>query len=105
MDPNQRRALQKCTVELVNDMNPKALRVALYAKKMLTPDEVERLQLPVMTSRDQNMFILQKVPTKGSRAFDLFVDCLQETSEENPIHEELAEQLVKELTSLRQQGE
>ena len=103
MDQDKRRALQRCTVELTRDMNPKAMRTVLFAKQMLTPDEYERLCLPNMTSRDQNMFILQKVPTKGSQAFDLFIDCLQDTAEENPAHLELVRQLMEELQNIQHQ--
>lgn len=42
MDPNQRCALEKCTVELVNDMNLQAMQAMLFTKKILTPNEYER---------------------------------------------------------------
>ena len=81
----------------MRDMDPEAMKGALFAKQMLTPDEVDRLGLPTMTRRDKNLFILQKIPSKGMRAFEYFIDCLQNTSEENPVHVELVEQLVREL--------
>ena len=100
MDTNKRLALQRLTVELSRDMNPNDMQTALHAKQMLTRDEMERLSLPVMTTREKNMFILSKVPSKGRRAFDLFVDCLQETAESNPVHKELIDQLVRKLREL-----
>jgi len=99
METKKRQVLQRCTVELVRDMDPDAMKGALFARQMLTPDEVERLSLPVMTRRDKNLFILQKMPSKGTKAFDYFIDCLQETSEDNPVHMELIEQLMKELNN------
>lgn len=104
MDPQKRRTLQKCTVELVRDMNPEAMKGALFAKQMLTPDEVDRLGLPTMTRRDKNLFILQKIPSKGMRAFEYFIDCLQNTSEENPVHVELVEQLLREFNDIQANG-
>ncbi|CAI8048343.1 hypothetical protein GBAR_LOCUS26685, partial [Geodia barretti] len=72
MDSLKREALRNQTVSLTDNMNPGLLGPYLYSKKLLTHDEFERLQLPTMTTRDRNLFILQKIPTKGSRAFDLF---------------------------------
>lgn len=91
------RALKRCTVELCRDMNPDAMKVELYAKKMLTSDEVERIGLPIMTTKDKNLFILQKIPSKGVRAFDYFIDALKSTSEENPSHTELMELLLRQV--------
>ena len=82
-------------------MNPDDMRVALFAKQMLTSDEVEQLSMPGMTRRDKNMFILLKIPSKGVRAFDFFVDCLQKTAEENPRHHELVGQLLSKLRELQ----
>ena len=73
------------------------MKQVLFAHKLLTMDELERLSLPIMTRRDKNMFILQKVPTKGRNAFDYFIDCLQSTAEANPVHLQLIKQLMDEL--------
>lgn len=98
MDSNSKqKILQKFTVELSRHMNPDDMKRSLFAKQMLTPDELERLGLPNMTTRDKNMFILTKVPGKGRQAFELFVDSLKETSEENPAHLELVELITDEL--------
>ena len=101
MDPLKRRALQQLTVELVNNMNPDQLRPHLFQKCLLTRDEQERVSLPVMTTMDKNMFILQRIPSKGSDAFDLFVECLQETVEAVPAHQQLVEGLFVKLEQLR----
>ena len=93
------RALRKCTVELCSKMNPDAMKVALYAKQMLTSDDVDRLGLPIMTKKDKIMFILTKIPSKGLRAFDYFIEALESTSDENPAHNELVDQLLNELHS------
>ena len=84
-------------MELTRDMNPDDMKRALFAKQMLSPDELERIDLPSMTRRDKNLFILQKIPAKGSKAFDFFVDCLQSTASENPVHSDLVEMIFSEL--------
>lgn len=88
-EEKKRRALKKCTVELCRDMNPEDLKRALFAKNLLTSNELERLSLPIMTTKEKNLFILMKIPSKGPGAFDSFVEALQATSEENPSHDEL----------------
>ena len=89
-------ALRKCTVELSGSMNPEAMMTALYAVNMLTKSELEELRIPQST-KNKNLTILLKVPTKGLDGFDHFVSALQSTSEENPSHVELVDLLMKTL--------
>ena len=93
------KVIRKCFVELVRNMNPIDVKDHLYAKRMLTSDELDRLGLPIMTTRDKNTLILMKLESNGSGAFDAFVDTLQATSEENPAHAELVELLVSEANN------
>ena len=59
MDALKRRAIQRLTVKLTDNINPGALGPYLYQRQLLTRDEFERLSLPVMTTQDKNLFILQ----------------------------------------------
>lgn len=86
-------------MELSRDMNPEDVKGVLFAKGMLTRNEMDRLGLPVMTRKEKNTFILMKIPSKGVGAFDYFMDALQATSEENPVHNELVDLLLKELNN------
>ena len=95
----KQRALRECTVELCRDMNTEDLTEALYAKGVLTTNEVERIRLPVTTTREKNLFILTKLPSKGPKAFDYFVDALQATSRDNPAHSELVDRLMQALNN------
>ena len=101
MNKYEKAALQKCTVELCKMMNPDDLRPSLLARKMLTFDQSERLST-MATTREKTMFILQLVPTKGSKAFELFVESLQETSDENPTHASLAAMLLDSIPTVTQ---
>ncbi len=91
------RILKQFTVELTDFMNPEDMKRSLFAKQLLTADELERVSLSHMTTRDKNMFILAKLPSKGRQAFDLFMDCLRETADENPAHLDLVSQIMREI--------
>ena len=93
------KAVRECTVDLCRDINTDDLTAALYAKGLLTTDEVERLGLPIMTTREKNLYIVTKLPSKGPKAFDYFVDALQATSEENPAHSDLVDLLMKAINN------
>ena len=93
MNSAQRQSLRAATVELVNSMDPNTLKHVMFARNLLNADELERIDLPIMTIRDKNLFILKVLPTKGSQAFGLFLGCLEETSRENPAHLELKQKL------------
>ena len=96
MEPGKARLLQKHTVDLVKNMNPDLLRPVLFEKRLLTRDESEQLALPGKTTQDKNMFILQQIPTKGTKAFDLFLESLQETAAEHPTHAELLDDIMSD---------
>lgn len=93
MNSAQRQSLRAATVELVSNMDPNTLKHSMFAKNLLNLDELERIDLPTMTTRDKNLFILKVLPTKGSQAFAIFLTCLEETSRENPAHLELKQKL------------
>ena len=94
------RAVRACTVELCRDMNTGDLTAALYAKGLLTTDEVEMLGLPIKTNREKNLYIVTKLPSKGSKAFEMFVECLKSTSEENPVHNDLVQLILQSLNNI-----
>ena len=95
-DRRKLKVIRKCFVELCRGMNPEDLKGALFARNMLTSNEMDRLALPIMTPKEKNTFILMKLESKGSGAFDSFVDALEATSQENPAHSELVALLVRE---------
>ena len=59
MNNLQKRALRERTVDLTDNMNPGSLVPYLYQSHLLTKDEFERVSLPIMTTLDKNLFILQ----------------------------------------------
>ena len=97
MNSEQRKSLREATVQLVDNMDPNSLKHVMYARKLLNGDELERIDLPNMTTKDKNLFIIKTLPTKGSRAFGLFLGCLEETGRENPAHLELKQLLESGL--------
>jgi hypothetical protein len=93
MDSLEKQALRAATVELVNNMDPNSMKQIMFSRNLLNMDELERIDLPTMTTRDKNLFIIRVLPTKGSRAFPLFLRCLEDTSRENPAHLEIKQKL------------
>ena len=77
MNSTQRTSLRAATVELVNNMDPNSLKHTMFLKNLLNLDELERINLPTMTTNDKNLFILRFLLTKGSQAFALFLGCLE----------------------------
>ena len=96
MRAEERSALQTAHVDLIRDMNPAALRDLLFAKRLLTTDECERLDSMSITS-DKNRYIARLLPRKGANAFREFIACLRETGEENGAHIDLANDLESHL--------
>lgn len=80
---------------LMSTFNVEDLLPTLYAKRLLTLDECERLTNPAMpmTRQDKVSFIISLLEAKGPTAYLLFVKCLEETCE-NPSHEELLQQFT-----------
>ena len=76
--------------ELRRNFDVEDLVPILYAKGLLTPDEFERLTNPamLMTRQAKVSFVLSLLETKGPMAHLLFVQCLEQESE-NPSHREL----------------
>ena len=96
MNSAQRTSLRAATVELVNNMDPNSiLKHTMFSKNFLNLDELEKIDLPTMTTNDKNLFILRVLPTKGSQAFALFLGCLEveEMGRDNPAHLELKQKL------------
>lgn len=101
MNQLHRRVLQHLTVDFVDKMDPEEMKTQLYQRHMLTRDELEQLGLPIHTTRGKCMLILTKLPTKGSQAFDRFIECLEATSDRVPGHAELLEKINEQLEQLQ----
>ena len=96
MRAEEKSALQTAHLDLIRDMNPAALRDRLFTKRLLTPDECERLDSISITS-DKNRYIAMLLPRKGASAFQEFIACLRETGDENRAHIDLANDLESRL--------
>ena len=127
MERKYQQVLQEMMISLCNKMNPEDMKVALHAQGILTYNELKQLCLPTYTSNEmkqsllpgmvgnwvkqirkkrgdiaspwkKNQFIVMALFRKEKTAFDVFVSCLQDTSEDNPSHRELLEELSRKLT-------
>ncbi|XP_029974373.1 caspase-9 [Salarias fasciatus] len=80
MEERHRDILRGNRVNLVTDLNPSALYDGLLEKGVFTQDMIEEIQSSG-TRRDQARQLVRDLETRGSRAFPLFLECLQETGQ------------------------
>ena len=74
---------------IIRNLNVDDLTPLLYKSGLLTSDEFDRLvNSPAMTRQDKVFFVIRLLQTKGPMAHLLFVQCLEQISD-NPTHEEL----------------
>lgn len=82
MDETHKKILQRNRVNLVTDLDPSKLCDGLLAKGVFTQDMIDEIQ-SAGTRRDQARQLVRDLETRGSRAFPLFLECLQETGQES----------------------
>ncbi|KAG7520153.1 caspase-9 [Solea senegalensis] len=82
MEEKHKQILQRNRIYLVTDMNPKDLYDGLIEKRVFTHDMIDEIK-SAGTRRDQARQLVRDLETRGSRAFPLFLECLQETGQQN----------------------
>uniref|UniRef100_A0A669DL02 Caspase-9 n=1 Tax=Oreochromis niloticus TaxID=8128 RepID=A0A669DL02_ORENI len=82
MDETHKKILQRNRVNLVTDLDPSKLYDGLLEKGVFTQDMIDEIQ-SAGTRRDQARQLVRDLETRGSRAFPLFLECLQETGQES----------------------
>ncbi|CAN9515729.1 unnamed protein product [Ophioblennius macclurei] len=80
MDETHRNILRRNRINLVRELNPSAVYDSLLEKGVFTQDMIEEIQISG-TRRDQASHLVRDLETRGSRAFPLFLECLQETGQ------------------------
>lgn len=80
MEETHRNILRRNRINLVTDLNPSVLYDGLIEKGVFTQDMVDEIQTSG-TRRDQARQLIRDLETRGSRAFPLFLECLQETGQ------------------------
>ena len=85
------RALKKCHPQLRN-MNADGIIPHLNSKGLLATNEFNKLQT-MATDYNKNDEILRILPTKGKGWWDKFLECLSETADDNPQHDDLIKDL------------
>ena len=92
--------LRKFRPQLLQFLNIQALLPYLASSNLITPNEESQLSSPSKTDMDKKTLLLQIIPSKGPKAFELLLSALEdETSHEG--HKYLAEMLCKELINLQ----
>ncbi|XP_038513759.1 caspase-9 isoform X2 [Canis aureus] len=83
MDEAERRALRRCRVRLVRELQVAALWDALLSRELFTAAMVEDLQHAGSGSRsDQARQLVIDLETRGSQALPLFISCLEDTGQD-----------------------
>ncbi|XP_005730780.1 caspase-9 isoform X1 [Pundamilia nyererei] len=82
MDEIHKKILQRNRSNLVKDLDPSKLYDGLLEKGIFTQDMIDEIQ-SAGTRRNQARQLVQDLETRGSRAFPLFLQCLQETGQES----------------------
>ncbi|KAK5923354.1 hypothetical protein CgunFtcFv8_000333 [Champsocephalus gunnari] len=80
MEERQKKILQRNRTSLVRDLDPSNLYDGLIEKGVFTQDMIDEIKSSG-TRRDQARQLVQDLETRGSRAFPLFLDCLQEAGQ------------------------
>ena len=79
-------------------MDTNTLLPFLSQKHLLTTEDWEVLSNPYKARAERNKHLLSILPTKGEKAFELFVKCLEEENEHLSHHELAA--LLKRIDSV-----
>ncbi|XP_078110651.1 caspase-9 [Sander vitreus] len=80
MEESHKKILQRNRTNLVRDLDPSNLYDGLLEKGVFTQDMIDEIKSSG-TRRDQARQLVRDLETRGSRAFPLFLECLQETGQ------------------------
>ncbi|XP_053172995.1 caspase-9 [Scomber japonicus] len=80
MEEIHKKLLQRNRTNLVKDLDPSKLYDGLLEKGVFTQDMIDEIKSSG-TRRDQARQLVRDLETRGSRAFPLFLECLQETGQ------------------------
>ena len=82
--------------DFLQHVDSKILVPHIFAKNLITADDLERVQLPTMTSSDKVNFLYLKLLHLGKEGFETFMNCLKDANE-HPEHDELYDKLSSAL--------
>ncbi|GAA6223451.1 caspase-9 [Lates japonicus] len=82
MEERHKMILQRNRTNLVTDLDPSDLYDGLLQKGVFTQDMIDEIKSSG-TRRDQARQLVRDLETRGSRAFPLFLECLQETGQQS----------------------
>lgn len=80
MEEKHKKILRRNRTNLVGDLDPESLYDGLLEKGVFTKDMIDEIKSSG-TRRDQARQLVQDLETRGSRAFPLFLQCLQEAGQ------------------------
>ena len=99
----QRLALEKCNVVFADKLNVSAILPQLIARHLLADDEKQTLIMPGSTNGQKTQYLLDIMPRKEKGWFELFIECLRESSD-GTGHRDLVKELETKFQELRDQS-
>ncbi|XP_019944605.2 caspase-9 [Paralichthys olivaceus] len=82
MEEKHKKILQRNRVSLVSVLDPSTLYDGLLQRGVFTQDMIDEIKSSG-TRRDQARQLVRDLETRGSQAFPLFLQCLQETGQQS----------------------
>ncbi|XP_077371004.1 caspase-9 [Festucalex cinctus] len=80
MEEGHKKILQRYRINIVTSLDPSSLYDLLLQKGVFTPDMIEKIKSSG-PRRDQARQLVRDLATRGSRAFPLFLECLQDSEQ------------------------
>lgn len=99
----QRVALEECNVRIVNKLDVSAILPYLISHHLLTDDDKQVLMTYAKTQVEKAQYLLDILPRKAKGWFEVFIECLRETSL-GTGHGDVVEDLEVKLQELVQQN-
>ncbi|XP_037135752.1 caspase-9 isoform X1 [Syngnathus acus] len=80
MEEGHKKILQRYRINIVTSLDPSSVYDRLLQKGVFTPEMIEKIKSSG-TPRDQARQLARDLATRGSRAFPLFLECLQDSEQ------------------------
>ena len=99
----QRLALEECNVIFVDKLNVSAILPHLISRHLLTDNEKELLTQFTRTNSEKVQYLLDIIPRKEKGWFELFIECLRESSN-GTGHRDLVKELETKFQEQREKN-
>ncbi|XP_078378485.1 THO complex subunit 1-like [Oculina patagonica] len=89
MDEDHRKILKSVKKKLVKDMDPEEVLLWMSGSHLLSERDEERIKARGLTREEQCNIILEMIPRRGAKAYDIFKEAI------NNVHPHLTSTILK----------